>query len=211
MNSIATTSPSQTPAIRDFYPLGQQQNAAPPDDAHRLRHARLAVHSRLCLHRRARRPAPHRRQIVAGNRIQLVPLNQFSWWNKYQFTPVWSGALAGLSTSPTFRLIDDSVKLPGFVRFDAAVYAKIKRDVGERRSISRTSSTKAIGPLLMVQQPVAGPAANGQADSHREILKRECDRGGLPDCDSLPLLRLTNIRVAGSHVCVFSSAWMRYF
>ena len=27
--------------------------------------------------------------IVAGNRIQLVPYNQFSWWNKYQITPVW--------------------------------------------------------------------------------------------------------------------------
>ena len=25
--------------------------------------------------------------IVAGNRIQLVPFNQFSWWNKYQIRP----------------------------------------------------------------------------------------------------------------------------
>ena len=63
--------------------------------------------------------------IVAGNRIQLVPLNQFSWWNKYQFTPVWSGALGVVYFSDSFASSDDSVKLPGFVRFDAAVYAKI--------------------------------------------------------------------------------------
>jgi catecholate siderophore receptor len=63
--------------------------------------------------------------VVPGNRIQLVPLNQFSWWNKYQFTPVWSGALGVIYFSDSFASSDDSVKLPGFVRFDAAVYAKI--------------------------------------------------------------------------------------
>ena len=63
--------------------------------------------------------------VVPGNRIQLVPLNQFSWWNKYQFTPVWSGALGVVYFSDSFASSDDSVKLPGFVRFDAAVYAKI--------------------------------------------------------------------------------------
>ena len=31
--------------------------------------------------------------IVAGNRVQLVPYNQFSWWNKYQFNPTWAAAL----------------------------------------------------------------------------------------------------------------------
>ena len=63
--------------------------------------------------------------IVPGNRIQLVPLNQFSWWNKYQFTPVWSAAVGAIYFSDSFASSDDSVKLPGFVRFDAAVYAKI--------------------------------------------------------------------------------------
>src|SRR6478735_5793580 len=63
--------------------------------------------------------------IVPGNRIQLVPLNQFSWWNKYQFTPVWSAAVGAIYFSDSFASSDDSVKLPGFVRFDAAVYTKI--------------------------------------------------------------------------------------
>jgi catecholate siderophore receptor len=63
--------------------------------------------------------------IVPGNRIQLVPLNQFSWWNKYQFTPVWSAALGVVYFSDSFASSDDSVRLPGWVRFDAGIYAKI--------------------------------------------------------------------------------------
>ena len=63
--------------------------------------------------------------IVAGNRIQLVPFNQFSWWNKYQITPVWGAALGVIYFSDSFATSDDSVRLPGFVRFDTALYLKI--------------------------------------------------------------------------------------
>jgi catecholate siderophore receptor len=63
--------------------------------------------------------------IVAGNRIQLVPYNQFSWWNKYQFDERWGAAAGMIYFSNSFASSDDSVRLPGFVRFDAAVYAKI--------------------------------------------------------------------------------------
>ena len=63
--------------------------------------------------------------IVPGNRVQLVPYNQFSWWNKYQFNPTWAAALGVIYFSDSFASSDDSVRLPGFVRFDAAVYAKI--------------------------------------------------------------------------------------
>jgi len=63
--------------------------------------------------------------ILAGNRVQLVPLNQFSWWNKYQFDPLWAGALGVIYFSDSFASSDDTVRLPGFVRFDAAVYRKI--------------------------------------------------------------------------------------
>jgi catecholate siderophore receptor len=63
--------------------------------------------------------------IVAGNRVQLVPYNQFSWWNKYQFNPTWAAALGVIYFSDSFASSDDSVRLPGFVRVDAAVYAKI--------------------------------------------------------------------------------------
>jgi catecholate siderophore receptor len=63
--------------------------------------------------------------IVPGNRVQLVPYNQVSLWNKYQIDPTWAAALGMIYFSDSFASSDDSVRLPGFVRFDAAVYAKI--------------------------------------------------------------------------------------
>jgi catecholate siderophore receptor len=63
--------------------------------------------------------------IVPGNRVQLVPYNQLSLWNKYQINPTWAAALGVIYFSDSFASSDDSVRLPGFVRVDAAVYAKI--------------------------------------------------------------------------------------
>jgi catecholate siderophore receptor len=63
--------------------------------------------------------------IVAGNRVQLVPYNQFSWWNKYQITPVWAASVGLIYFSDSFASSDDTVKLPGFFRVDAGIYAKI--------------------------------------------------------------------------------------
>jgi catecholate siderophore receptor len=63
--------------------------------------------------------------IVAGNRVQLVPYNQVAWWNKYQFTQMWSAALGVIYFGDSFATNDDTVRLPGFVRFDLGVYAKI--------------------------------------------------------------------------------------
>jgi catecholate siderophore receptor len=63
--------------------------------------------------------------IVAGNRVQLVPYNQFAWWNKYQIDPSWAVAVGVIYFSDSFASSDDTVRLPGFVRFDAAVYKKI--------------------------------------------------------------------------------------
>jgi catecholate siderophore receptor len=63
--------------------------------------------------------------ILPGNRIQLVPLHQFSWWNKYQITPVWAASLGVIYFSDSFASSDDTVYLPGFVRVDAGIFATI--------------------------------------------------------------------------------------
>jgi len=65
--------------------------------------------------------------VVAGNRVQLVPYNQVSLWNKYQIDPVWSAAVGMIYFSDSYATSDDTVKLPGFVRFDAGLYAKINQ------------------------------------------------------------------------------------
>ena len=50
--------------------------------------------------------------IVAGNRVQLVPYNQLSLWNKYQFNPTWAAALGVIYFSDSFCApSDDSVRL----------------------------------------------------------------------------------------------------
>jgi catecholate siderophore receptor len=66
--------------------------------------------------------------IVAGNRVQLVPYNQFSLWNKYQFDPIWAASLGVIYFSDSFAASDDTVRLPGFVRVDAAVFAKVNEN-----------------------------------------------------------------------------------
>ncbi|MBN9004469.1 MAG: TonB-dependent siderophore receptor [Rhizobiales bacterium] len=66
--------------------------------------------------------------IVAGNRVQLVPYNQVSLWNKYQFNPVWSGSLGVIYFSDSFAASDDTVRLPGFVRVDAGIAAQVSRN-----------------------------------------------------------------------------------
>ena len=63
--------------------------------------------------------------VLPGNRVQLVPYNQFAWWNKYQIDSVWSAALGVIYFGDSYASSDDTVRLPGFVRFDAALYATI--------------------------------------------------------------------------------------
>jgi catecholate siderophore receptor len=65
--------------------------------------------------------------IVVGNRIQLVPFNQFSLWNKYQINPMWGASLGLIYFSNSFASSDDSVKLPGFFRVDAGLFLNINQ------------------------------------------------------------------------------------
>ncbi|MDF2114963.1 TonB-dependent siderophore receptor [Roseiarcaceae bacterium H3SJ34-1] len=67
--------------------------------------------------------------IVPGNRVQLVPYNQVSLWNKYQFNPWVSAALGVIYFSDSFAASDDQVKLPGFVRVDTGLYFKVTDNV----------------------------------------------------------------------------------
>ncbi|WP_363331156.1 TonB-dependent siderophore receptor [Bradyrhizobium sp.] len=66
--------------------------------------------------------------VVPGNRVQLVPYNQFAWWNKYQFNPMWGAGLGVIVFGDSYASSDDTVRLPGFVRFDTALYLKINEN-----------------------------------------------------------------------------------
>jgi catecholate siderophore receptor len=79
--------------------------------------------------------------IVKGNVVQLVPFNQFSWWNKYQIDPTWSAALGIIYFSDSYAASDDTVRLPGFVRFDAALYARINENWRAQLNIENIFNT----------------------------------------------------------------------
>jgi catecholate siderophore receptor len=79
--------------------------------------------------------------VVPGNRVQLVPYNQFAWWNKYQFTPMWAAALGVIYFGDSFASSDDTVRLPGYVRFDAGIYANIDRNWRAQLTIENIFNT----------------------------------------------------------------------
>ena len=79
--------------------------------------------------------------ILKGNVVQLVPFNQFSWWNKYQIDPTWAAALGVIYFSDSYASSDDTVRLPGFVRFDAGLYARINENWRAQLNIENIFNT----------------------------------------------------------------------
>jgi len=66
--------------------------------------------------------------VNAGSALQLTPRNKFSLWNKYDFNSQFAGALGFISQSSQFTSADNTVRLKGFNRFDAAFYYKITKN-----------------------------------------------------------------------------------
>ena len=62
--------------------------------------------------------------VLAGNRVQLVPYNQFSLWNKYQINSQLAAGVGVIYFSDSYASSDDSVRLPAFTRVDAGLYYK---------------------------------------------------------------------------------------
>jgi catecholate siderophore receptor len=60
-----------------------------------------------------------------GKKVALVPHNTFSLWNKYDITKKFAAALGVISQSDQYAAVDNTVRLKGFTRFDAAAYYKI--------------------------------------------------------------------------------------
>jgi len=69
-------------------------------------------------------------QITSGTSLGHVPEHTFSLWNKYEMNETWSAALGVLSRSDMFAATpttSTAVKLPGYARLDAAIYANINK------------------------------------------------------------------------------------
>ena len=69
-------------------------------------------------------------QITSGTPLGHVPKHTFSLWNKYELNDTWSAALGVVSRSDMFAAtptVSTAVKLPGYARLDAAIYANINK------------------------------------------------------------------------------------
>ncbi len=64
-----------------------------------------------------------------GNALGQVPENSFSLWNRYDFNPLWGVGLGAIYQSDVYVAADNAVVLPGFTRFDAAVFHAVNANV----------------------------------------------------------------------------------
>jgi catecholate siderophore receptor len=65
---------------------------------------------------------------TAGAKVALVPEHMVSLWNKYEFDSKWAAAIGAIYQSSQFAGVDNTVRLPGYTRFDAAVFYNITPD-----------------------------------------------------------------------------------
>jgi catecholate siderophore receptor len=58
----------------------------------------------------------------AGARLQLVPNDVASWWNRFELGRGWGAGLGIVHQGESFTTLDNRVALPSFTRTDAALY-----------------------------------------------------------------------------------------
>jgi catecholate siderophore receptor len=67
--------------------------------------------------------------ILAGARVAQVPKHTFSLWNRYDFSAAWGAGLGVIYRSSIDASTSNSVTLPGFTRFDGALYYQVNKDL----------------------------------------------------------------------------------
>lgn len=67
-------------------------------------------------------PANGNTVAAAGNTVAQTPRHTFSLWNRYDLNDTWGAGIGFISRSSMFALDDNTVKLPGYGRVDAAVF-----------------------------------------------------------------------------------------
>jgi len=70
--------------------------------------------------------------IVKGAELAQTPEHTFSLWNRYDFNETWGAAIGVISRSDMYAAVPTlttSTLLPGYTRFDAAVYGKFSENL----------------------------------------------------------------------------------
>ena len=119
----------------------------------------MAVRARLCLYAIAKITSATSATVVPGNRVQLVPYNQFALVEQVPVHPMWAAALGIIYFGDSFASSDDTVRLPGFVRFDAARLCHDRRELAGAAQRREHLQHGLLGVRRRQQQHLAGPAA----------------------------------------------------
>ncbi len=67
--------------------------------------------------------------VLAGARLAQLPRHTFSLWNRYDFNAQWGVGLGAIYRDEIFTSTDNTVRLPSFVRFDAAIFYRINENL----------------------------------------------------------------------------------
>lgn len=67
--------------------------------------------------------------VKAGARLAQLPRQTISLWNRYDLNRDWGFGLGAIYRDAIFASTDNTVRLPGFVRFDAAVFHRLNDHV----------------------------------------------------------------------------------
>ncbi len=67
--------------------------------------------------------------IPAGTRLAQLPKHSASLWNRYDFSAMWGAGLGAIYRDAIYTTTSNKVSLPGFTRFDAAIYLTLNERV----------------------------------------------------------------------------------
>ena len=85
--------------------------------------------------------------VLAGARLAQLPRHTLSLWNRYDFNPQWGFGLGTIYRDELFTSTDNTVRLPSFVRFDAALFfrlnARLRAQLNVENLLDRASFASA--------------------------------------------------------------------
>ena len=67
--------------------------------------------------------------VVPGNRVGLVPFNSVTLWNKFTVTQAFSVGIGAIHQANIYAAADNTVRLPGYTRFDLGLFYQINEQV----------------------------------------------------------------------------------
>ncbi len=80
--------------------------------------------------------------VPAGSTLAQTPKHSFSLWNKYEFNDSWSVGLGAIYRGDSFAATDNTVVLPGYTRFDAAVFFHASENLNFQLNIENLLDTE---------------------------------------------------------------------